>query len=203
MASNPKSVRQSSGLVYRAECEPSILIQHLASIRALADGEKEALGFLPEAAYREAIEKHRLIAMMTPTQKGSEVVGFVLFSGVFPNARIQQIAVADRHRRAGIASALINEIVSRLEGLGYLTVTAAVASNLPAAQSFYERNGFVARRSPPGGQARNRTIIIRARDLETASFFQYSTLGRPPRQAWWTSDCEHEVPDKRPYMSSI
>jgi hypothetical protein len=52
-----------------------------------------------------------------------------------------------------------------------LTVTAAVASDLAVAQAFYERNGFMARRSHQGGQARNRTIILRARDLQTESLF--------------------------------
>lgn len=171
MALRPINVRQTNGLVYRAETDIAGLLQQVAAIRALADGEKEALGFIPEAAYRDAIEKRRLLAMCTPTPNGPEVAGFVLFSGVFPNARIQQIAVAARHRRIGIASALINEVVSRLEALGYLTITAAVASDLPAAQAFYERNGFVARRSLRGGQARNRVIVLRARDLETASLF--------------------------------
>jgi ribosomal protein S18 acetylase RimI-like enzyme len=125
----------------------------------LADGEKEALGFLREAAYREAIEKRRLVAMCTSINGNSEVAGFILYSGVFPNARIQQIVVARKHRRARVASALINEIVSQLEARGYLTITAAVASDLPGAQAFYEHCGFVARRSRKGGQARNRTIL--------------------------------------------
>jgi ribosomal protein S18 acetylase RimI-like enzyme len=165
------SVRQGNGLVYRAESEPTALLQRLPTIRALADGEKEALGFLPEAAYRDAIEKRRLIAMCTAVNGNSEIVGFILFSGVFPNARVQQVVVAKQHRRAHIASALINEIVSQLEARGYLSITAAVASDLPAAQAFYEHNGFVARRSHPGGQARNRTIILRARDLATENLF--------------------------------
>ena len=105
-----------------------------------------------------------------------EIVGFILFSGVYPNARIQQIAVDKQHRRKGVASALLNEVVSRLERLGYLAVTAAVASNLPAAQTFYERNGFVARRHVQGGKSRGRTITLRARYLETDSFFRFSKL---------------------------
>jgi ribosomal protein S18 acetylase RimI-like enzyme/predicted nucleic acid-binding protein len=171
MASNPLSLRQGNSPVYRAEDDVATLLSLLPAIRALADSEKEALGFLPEAAYREAIEKRRLIAMCTPGPTGPEIAGFVLFSGVFPNARIQQIAVSSQHRRTGVASALINRIVSNLESRGYLTITAAVASDLTAAQAFYQRNGFSARRSEPGGQARNRTIILRARDLETASLF--------------------------------
>jgi ribosomal protein S18 acetylase RimI-like enzyme/predicted nucleic acid-binding protein len=159
------------GLVYRAERDPAILMPRLASIRALADSEKEALGFIPEGAYRDAIAKRRLIAMCAPKNGNSEVVGFILFSGVFPNARIQQIAVDPAHRRTRIASTLINDLVSQLESQGYLTITAAVASDLPAAQAFYAHNGFEARRSQAGGQTRQRTIVLRARDLETESFF--------------------------------
>jgi Flp pilus assembly protein TadB len=51
------------GLVHRAERETTQLMAWLPAIRALADSEKEAPGFLPEAAYREAIEKRRLVAM--------------------------------------------------------------------------------------------------------------------------------------------
>jgi ribosomal protein S18 acetylase RimI-like enzyme/predicted nucleic acid-binding protein len=149
----------------------------LPQLVALANGEKEALGFIPEAAYREAIERRRLIAMCTPVAGSAIVAGFVLFSGVFPNARVQQIAVAAEHRRRGIASALVNQTVSQLESLGYLTLTAAVASDLPAAQSFYEQNGFVARRSRQGGETRGRTIVLRARDLETRSLLSVMESG--------------------------
>jgi ribosomal protein S18 acetylase RimI-like enzyme/predicted nucleic acid-binding protein len=157
--------------VYRAERDPTVLVQHLSAIRTLADAEKEALGFLPEAAYRDAVEKRRLVAMCTAHTDSPEVVGFILYSGVFPHARIQQIVVAPGHRRARVASALINEIISRLEAQGYLTITAAVASDLDHAQAFYERNGFVARRTLPGGSARKRLIILRCRDLDTRSLF--------------------------------
>jgi ribosomal protein S18 acetylase RimI-like enzyme len=90
--------------------------------------------------------------------------GFILFSGVFPNARIQAIAVKPDHRRAGVASALVNALVSHLESRGYITVTAAVASDLATAQAFYESCGFVARRVRDGGQARQRTIVLRSRE---------------------------------------
>lgn len=159
------------GRVYRAEKNPAYLRRQLSAIRALADGEKEALGFLPEPAYGDAIARGRLIAMCCSSDGDTEVVGFILFSGVFPNGRIQQVVVAKQHRRAGVASALIRELVSQLETRAYLTVSAAVASDLSAAQAFYEHNGFVARRTRPGGQARNRTIILRTRALETENLF--------------------------------
>jgi ribosomal protein S18 acetylase RimI-like enzyme len=130
------SLRRGTVPVYRAEKGPGALVPMLPQIVALANGEKEALGFIPEAAYRDAIERRRLIAMCTPVDGSSIVTGFILFSGVFPNARVQQIVVAVDHRRMGVASALLNETVSQLESLGYLTLTAAVASDLPAAKRF-------------------------------------------------------------------
>jgi len=161
-----------SSFIYRTETDPPTLLKHLPAVRALADGEKEALGFLPEAAYRDAIQQKRLFAMLARENSIVEVAGFVLFSGVFPNARVQQIAVGARHRRSGVASALIGALVSHLENRGYLVVTAAVASDLAAAQAFYESRGFTAQRVREGGQSRQRTIVLRAKDLDTASLFR-------------------------------
>ena len=168
---NAAVAQHGSNPVYRAVKDPKILLANLSAICTLADGEKEALGFLPPAAYKDAIEKRRLIGMLGALDGKIELVGFVLFSGVYPNARIQQVVVVKSHRRLGIASALLNEVVSQLEASCYLTLTAAVASNLPAAQVFYQNNGFLAKRSYQGGRAPNRQIILRARDLQTANLF--------------------------------
>lgn len=166
--------------VYRTETDPPTLLQHLAAIRALADGEKEALGFLPEAAYRDAVEQKRLFAMLARENGTVEIAGFILFSGVFPNARVQQVVVSPRHRRSGVASALVSALVAHLESRSYLAVTAAVASDLPGAQAFYESRGFIARRVRDGGQARQRTIVLRAKELDTTSLFN---LMAPPATA--------------------
>lgn len=177
MDQNSIALKSVSRFVYRTETAPPILLQHLPAIRALADGEKEALGFLPEAAYRDAIVQKRLRVMLARDNGTSHVAGFILFSGVFPNARIQAIAVSPEHRRSGIASALVSALVSHLEGRGYIAITAAVASDLAGAQAFYESRGFVARRVRDGGQTRQRRIVLRSRELDTANFF---TLMAPP-----------------------
>jgi ribosomal protein S18 acetylase RimI-like enzyme len=163
--------------IYRTETEPAALLQHLTAIRALGDGEREALGFLPEPAYRDAIIQKRLWVMLALEKGTSHVAGFIWFSGVFPNARIQAVAVSPEHRRRGVAGALVNGLISHLESRGYIAVTAAVASDLVAAQAFYESCGFVSRRVRDGGQARQRRIVLRSRELDTANFF---TLMAPP-----------------------
>ena len=165
------SVQADASAKYRAEREPKALLSRLSEIISLADSEKEALSFLPPTAYREAIEKRRLVGMFNISNGETKLVGYVLFSGVYPNAKIQQIVVNNNHRRGRVATSLLNEVISQLEVEGYLTVTAAVASDLRGAQAFYERNGFVAKRSREGGKARKRQIILRARDLQTPSLF--------------------------------
>ena len=157
--SNNLSPRHNGNLVYRAEREPQALLANLSAIISLANEEKEALGFLPHTAYRDAISKRRLVAMLSTNDDESKLIGFVLFSGVYPSAKIQQIVVDKSHRRAHVASSLLNEVVSQLEIQGYLTLTAAVASDLSAAQGFYERNSFIAKTSRQGGKARKRQII--------------------------------------------
>lgn len=147
------------------------LFDLLPSIVEIANLEKEALGFIPEAGYREAVARGRLIAMVAQTERQIEVAGFILFSGVFPHATVQQVAVASGYRRTGMASALINGLVSELERVGFISIKANVASNLPNAQAFYERNGFEAIRERAGGTARNRRIIVRVRVLDTDHFF--------------------------------
>ena len=112
MNHNSMAQKPINRFVYRAEAAPATLLQYLPAIRVLADSEKEALGFLPEAAYRDAITQKRLFAMVARDSNAAQVIGFVLFSGVFPNARIQQIAVDPAHRRSGVASALVSALVS-------------------------------------------------------------------------------------------
>jgi ribosomal protein S18 acetylase RimI-like enzyme len=169
--------KPANRFIYRTETDPAALLQHLTAICALADSEKEALGFLPEAAYRDAIMQKRLRVMLARENGASHVAGFILFSGVFPNARIQAVAISPEHRRSGIASALVSALVSHLESRGYIAITAAVASDLAGAQAFYESRGFVARRVRDGGHTRQRTIVLRSRELDTVNFF---TLMAPP-----------------------
>lgn len=177
MSKNMAPQKPADRFIYRSESEPAVLLRHLAAIRTLADSEREALGFLPESAYRDSIMQKRLRAMLARENGTSYLAGFILFSGVFPNARIQAVAVSPEHRRSGVASALVSGLVSYLESRGYIAVTAAVASDLATAQAFYESHGFIARRIRDGGQTRQRRIVLRSRELDTANFFK---LMAPP-----------------------
>ncbi|WP_122927905.1 GNAT family N-acetyltransferase [Sphingobium sp. LF-16] len=168
------------------ERSPTNLKRHLNEIIALSNGEKEALGFLPNAAYEDAIVQKRLFAMLADDDRGeSVVVGYILHGGVFPHARVQQVCTKPDWRRHKVASALIDALVADLERAGFLTLKANVADDLPHAQAFYERQGFEAVSSKAGGSARGRTIVVRVRNLATPNLFStvpaMIDLGLPKR----------------------
>jgi ribosomal protein S18 acetylase RimI-like enzyme len=154
------------------ERDPAKLRNYLSEIIALSNGERDALGFLPNSAYEDAIAQKRLIAMLAEDENGKIVfVGYILHGGVFPHARVQQVCTKPDWRRHKVASALIDALICDLERAGFLTVKAKVASDLAHAQAFYERHGFEAVSSKAGGSTRDRTIVVRVRNLATPHLF--------------------------------
>lgn len=150
------------------------LLAMAGQIQVLADSEREALGFLPEMAIREAISRKRVIALLANVGSKNEFAGYLLYSGVFPHAKVQQIAVVPQCRRFGVAGALMRTFLAELEVRGFMTVRADVAADLPSALAFYARHGFEIVRERSGGKARGRTILVHARELETDTLFSIS-----------------------------
>lgn len=156
---------------YQLEQDPRILTKVFDQIRSLADANKDSLGFLPSGALEDAIFRRRLFAMVDRHSNETTVAGYILFSGVYPRARVQQIAVHSDHQQMGIASALLTALVSSLEKDGYLTISARPASDLSNAQKLYEKHGFSIIREIDGGRTRGRKITVREKVLETDSLF--------------------------------
>jgi predicted nucleic acid-binding protein/ribosomal protein S18 acetylase RimI-like enzyme len=151
------------------------LLVLLPQIVALADSEKnEALGFLSDTAIREAVLRDRLIALATEDGDENALVGYILFSGVFPHAKVQQIATNKIWRRCGAATTLINMLVSRLERQGFLSLRADIAEDLSASLNFYVRNGFVQVSKRQGGAARKRAILVHVRELDSDNLFAFA-----------------------------
>jgi ribosomal protein S18 acetylase RimI-like enzyme/predicted nucleic acid-binding protein len=147
------------------------LLALLPEIQALADSEREALGFLPARAFQDAIRRERLLAAVVGDHGGQKLVGYLLHSGVFPNAKVQQIAVMPKYRGSGVATTLLKALVAELERNGFMSIRADIASDLSSALSFYTSNGLEAVRERDGGRARGRRIIVHARQLDTENLF--------------------------------
>ena len=73
---------------------------------------------------------------------------------------------------------LLRALIAQGERENYYSIVAKVASDLTAANSFYERNGFATSLLKQGGQSRNRTINIRVHQLATPNLL--SLMVAPP-----------------------
>ena len=153
------------------EKHPRHILPHFDEIISLANSERDGLGFLPEQALREAISRGKMLVLRDPSSEQNSLLGYLLYSGIFPYAKVQQLATLSSHRRRGIASALLRALISDLEQLGFLTLRADVAENLPSALSLYEKNQFERVGAKPGGASRRRQIVIYIRQLDTDTLF--------------------------------
>ncbi len=153
------------------EIDPRRLSCHFREIKALADSERNGLGFIPEQALRDSIDRRKMLALVDRSREKDRLVGYLLYSGVFPHAKVQQIATVKDWRQQGVASALVRSMATELERLGFMTIRADVASDLDAALAFYAKNGFERIRARAGGASRKRQIIIHERGLETDTLF--------------------------------
>ena len=70
--------------------------------RRAADDQREALGFLPAAAYEAHAESGKLIVAVDPARE--TYLGHVLFNGIFPRLTIRQTVVEPSARQLGVGS---------------------------------------------------------------------------------------------------
>jgi GNAT superfamily N-acetyltransferase len=148
---------------------PRDVLPFLDSVIKHADLEKDALGFFPEAVYRQFAAQGKLLVAV----EGNKYAGHLLFGAVAPHARVLQTHVRRQCRGRGIGRKLIEELVGNAEQWNYLSLTARVASDLEA-NNFYRSVGFKTVRTTPGGATRKRLINIMVRELDTTTLFKSS-----------------------------
>ncbi|WP_370545499.1 GNAT family N-acetyltransferase [Caulobacter sp. 17J80-11] len=173
------SINRQNVMAFRIETKPAAILDFVADIRAAADSDKEALGFLPGSAYDQAVHKGELTIVLKGDAQDSKYAGHIWVSGTYPHARIVQLFVAQPFRGQKLSTRLLRAAIQTAEARGYLSIKANVAADLPA-NHVYEHHGFVVARTKPGGQARNRQIHVRARELSTPTLFNYRPLPSVP-----------------------
>ncbi len=135
-----------------------------------ADSERDALGFLPPNAYKQAALQEKLFVAV---DADGLFLGYLMFGGVFPHGKVMQIFSIPNARRHGIARTLLEELIEHLQIRGYLSISARVASDLIDSNEFYEKLNFHTVGIVRGGKARERVINQRVRDLDTPSLFDF------------------------------
>jgi len=149
--------------------EGSQINPYLKSVEDFADSNKKSLGFLPKSAFREQANRGRL--WIAINADSGECLGYILYGGRYPVLRIFHLYVAPKHRKEGIGTRLLTDLLSSGEKNNYLTVTARVAADLPA-NNFWDRAGFPIVRQESGGRSSGRMINIRVKELNTPSLLK-------------------------------
>jgi GNAT superfamily N-acetyltransferase len=145
---------------------PEAVKRYISQVAAAADGNRDALGFLPDSAYEELAAQGKLWVAVSR----DEYAGHLAFGGTYPNLRVFQLHVSPSHRRGGLGFQLIRRLVEYGEKNNYLSIVANVASDL-SANAFWERSGFLLVRVKAGGATRGRTINVRVRQLQSPTLF--------------------------------
>ena len=156
--------------------KPDDVSAFIQQAQRAGDSEKEALGFLPERAYKEAADQGKLLIALAQDASGSSYAGHLLHGGVFPQVKIFQIFTVPQFRGNGVGRRLVETIVRSAERLQFMSVSAKVADDLTA-NAFWEHLGFEIVRTKKGGRTTGRTINVRVRELDTPRLFR---LVAPP-----------------------
>ena len=138
----------------------------LPDITTLATNENSDLGIPVKSTIRNAIEKNRLIALVDENSHNLELAGYVLWGGIFPNAKIQHIELVKSYRRQGAGAAILTELAQYLGKLRFMTIQADVAEDMTTDLAFYEQNDFYRLRTTNCGDTRGHRKIVLIRDLQ-------------------------------------
>jgi GNAT superfamily N-acetyltransferase/predicted nucleic acid-binding protein len=139
-------------------------------VQEQGDAERDVLGFLPRAAYIEAAAQGKLYVATIEVAGQEHYAGHLLYGGRFPHLRIFQLYTMPQFRGQHIGRELINSLAADAESQYYITISARVASDLPA-NEFWERMGFRTVRTVKGGLTTGRQINLRKRELDSPTLF--------------------------------
>lgn len=146
---------------------PAEVTRYLDQVQQHADANRNALGFLPATAYGEAAMKGCLWVVVGRDR--NKLRGYLFFGGTFPRLKVYQVYVCPEYRSSGTARRLIEKLKRYGEAHDYLSITARVASELPA-NRFWSSLGFkITSRTP--GRTKGRTINRYALALNVPSLF--------------------------------
>lgn len=158
--------------MFHIELDPREVCHWVPAVRAGADSDKDALGFLPAQAYEQAATQGTLFVAVDRRGAQGRYAGHILFGATYPHAKIFQVIVPEADRGSGVGRQLIQAVLGYLEDKQYLSVSAKVASEL-SANAFWSSLKFETVATKSGGASRGRTINIRARQFNTPALFGY------------------------------
>lgn len=149
---------------------PVQVVPFADAARAIADSDKDSLGFYPPQVYQQAAQDGNIFVAVDMSGRIPKFAGHLWFGARYPQIKVHQLAVAPGMQGCGIGRILIESLVKYAEDRQFLTISARVAEDLKA-NGFWNRLGFETHRRETGGAARKRHINIRIRHLDTPTLF--------------------------------
>lgn len=137
------------------------VLPYVSQIAAIADQNKVAFGFLAASAYEQMALKGQL---WIAVNNQNEIKGYLIFGGTMPTIKVFQIYVCTTSRGACVGRKLIGALKEYAKERHYHSISAKVASDLPA-NKFWEAVGFRIYRQVPGSEQKKRIINIRGFSL--------------------------------------
>jgi hypothetical protein len=148
--------------------------RHIENAIVAANTSRDALGFYAAGVFEEFARKEQLLIAVT----GQIYAGHLMFHCRYPRASILQLFSMPSHRRSGVASNLLTSLESTLTRQGFTSIYARVAEDLSESNAYWEAKSYYVQRAEPGGQSRQRTILVRCRELPSPQLFSASGLTR-------------------------
>jgi len=139
-------------------------------VQEQSDSERTVLGFLPRSVYSEAAAGGKLYVATVEVAGKEYYAAHLLYGGKFPSLRVFQLYTLPKFRGQGIGRKLVESLAKEAESQYYLTISARVASDLPA-NEFWDRMGFRTIRTERGGLTTGREINLRKRELRSPTLF--------------------------------
>ena len=175
----PQTSRRDPSTGVFIRLQPAEVEAYVDAVQDSADSERQALGFLPARAYRDAAHQGKLWVAVVKTDRGEEYAGHLFFGGGYPRLRIFQVFVKEAWRRFGIASILLKRLIQQAESWNCMRISARVADDLTA-NAFWSRHRFEIVHTQPGGTTSDRHIHVRERRLNTPTLFDILDSAQSP-----------------------
>lgn len=96
----------------------------------------------PESSFEADVRNESAYSMVV-RDSANRIVGYTCMMFIVDEAHLTNIAVSIDHRRRGIGSMLMDDLISRAESRGCRVILLEVRLSNHAAISFYSRYGFV------------------------------------------------------------
>lgn len=154
--------------------EPSKVSGYVKTAVHAADRNRNALGFLPPAAYQAQAEKGRLWVVIDESE---DYVGHLMFGGSRQALKVTQVYVEPKSRRQRIAASAIDALKAYAQENQCQYIQARVAADLQA-NEFWEHNEFVIAKQVEGSETANRLINVRVWFVPNSGLFSSSSRAK-------------------------